>query len=83
MSSVAALVGHLLETPVIDKTGLAGMWSFRLLYDSPGLSPENRPSSDAPSIPIALVEQLGLKLERQNGRVEVLVIESVQQPTEN
>jgi uncharacterized protein (TIGR03435 family) len=39
--------------------------------------------SELPALSTALNEQLGLKLESRRGPVDVLVIESVQQPTEN
>jgi len=43
------------------------------------------PSNDPnlPALSTALAEQLGLKLESRRGPVEVLVIDSVQRPTEN
>jgi uncharacterized protein (TIGR03435 family) len=79
--------------PVIDKTGLIGMWDVFLYYSPDGARPfggplflsPDRPAPDPnlPSFFTALQEQLGLKLERQQGLVDVLVIDSVQQPTEN
>jgi uncharacterized protein (TIGR03435 family) len=41
------------------------------------------PDPDLASFPIALQEQLGLKLEPTRGPVDVLVIDSVRAPTEN
>jgi uncharacterized protein (TIGR03435 family) len=40
------------------------------------------PSQNA-SIFAAIQEQLGLKLDNQRGPVDVVVIDSIQQPTEN
>jgi uncharacterized protein (TIGR03435 family) len=61
---------------VVDRTGLAGNWSFELTY-----APEPSPDSDAPSLFTAIQEELGLRLEPTTGPVEVLVVESVQRPT--
>jgi uncharacterized protein (TIGR03435 family) len=36
-----------------------------------------------PSLPVAVEEQFGLALKERRGPVDVLVIESVQQPAEN
>jgi uncharacterized protein (TIGR03435 family) len=67
------------DRPVVDHTGLAGMFGFTLTF-----SPFNTAHvSDNPSIFTALREQLGLKLEPAQGPVELLVIDSVEQPTPN
>jgi uncharacterized protein (TIGR03435 family) len=63
--------------PVIDQTGLTGKYNFKLIY-----APEMNDLT-GPSIFTALQEQLGLKLESQKGPADVLVIDSVQKPSEN
>jgi bla regulator protein blaR1 len=68
------------DRPVVDQTGLAGMFGFTLMFSSFNTAPQV--SSD-PSIFTALQEQLGLKLEPARGPVELVVIESVEQPTPN
>ena len=84
-------LSRLLDRPVLDETGLAGNYNFRLHYDqgsvglpfsAPGVS---RPESDGiePSVFTAVQEQLGLKLEPQKKPVEVLVIDSIERPSGN
>ena len=68
------------DRPVVDHTGEAGMFGFTLTFSSFASEPA---VSDDPSIFTALREQLGLKLEPARGRVELLVIDSVAQPTPN
>jgi uncharacterized protein (TIGR03435 family) len=69
-----------IDRPVVDHTGLAGMFGFTLMFSSFNTAPH---LSDDPSIFTALREQLGLKLEPARGPVELLVIDSVEQPTPN
>jgi bla regulator protein blaR1 len=78
----------LLDRPVIDKTGVAGLFNFHLEFGFDDSTPALRPSpSDepggGPSIFTAVQEQLGLKLEPAKGPGEFLVIDSVERPTEN
>jgi uncharacterized protein (TIGR03435 family) len=49
----------------------------------PHFSPDVAAASRWPPFTTALREQLGLKLEEGRGAIDVLVIDSVQQPTEN
>jgi bla regulator protein blaR1 len=80
---------------VVDKTGLTGKYDFTLRWTPDERAPSkkigsepmpgNAPPSDSsgPSIFTAIQEQLGLKLERQKGPVEILVIDHVERPSEN
>jgi uncharacterized protein (TIGR03435 family) len=72
-----------------DRTGLAGYFQFDLTYTPdqlrngtarpglPAVDPNGR------SLVTALQEQLGLRLEPTRGPVDVVVIDSVERPTEN
>jgi uncharacterized protein (TIGR03435 family) len=69
------------DRPIVDMTGLTGLFDIDFTYSSElsATSPEADPTMAA-----ALAEQLGLKLERRDMKVEVLVIESADKvPTEN
>ena len=69
------------DRPVIDQTSLPGRYNFTLkwTYD---VSHENDPNAP-PSLVTALKEQLGLRMDAVKGPAPVLVIEHVEQPTEN
>lgn len=71
-----------LGRPVVNKTGLDGVFDFNLDWIPEG--PERKDADAGPSIFTALQEQLGLKLETQKGPVEVLVVDHMERaPTEN
>ncbi len=77
------MLSRILQTRVIDQTGLTGKWDYVVGYG--GLLPASDPlRRDArPDIFTAMTDQLGLKLERQRGAVSFWVIDSVDKPTEN
>jgi uncharacterized protein (TIGR03435 family) len=73
---------------VIERTGLTGSWDFELNYaldarGGPGGADPAPVDPNAPSFFTAIQEQLGLKLEPTKGPVEVLVIDSIEKPTED
>lgn len=77
-----------LAAPVVDETGLTGLFDVVLEYERVGRPPaaqgaasEPSPDLPAPPLPSALEQQLGLKLERQVGPTQVLVVEAVERPT--
>jgi uncharacterized protein (TIGR03435 family) len=88
-----AMLANILVGPaqrlVIDRTGLTGTWDLDVKYTPdksqipPGVEPPVPIDWNGPSLFTALEEQLGLKLRPARGPVEVLVIDSVQQPTPN
>jgi len=90
-TSMAALVSSLtsaLQSPVEDRTGLAGQWDYELSFTGErrrGASPAAaaQDPNEAPALLTAVQEQLGLRLEGGRGPVEVLMIESAAPPTEN
>lgn len=71
-----------LGRPVIDRTGLKGLFDFTLEWD-PNLSSSDGGPSTRPSLVTALQEQIGLRLESEKGPVQVYVVEKIERPTEN
>jgi uncharacterized protein (TIGR03435 family) len=74
---------------VIDETGMKGAYDLALQWmpddrSAAMINGSNENSAAAgPSIFTALQEQLGLKLESTKGPVETLVIDHIEQPSEN
>lgn len=70
---------------VVDKTGLGGEYHLTLEYEWPGQkSPDADPGDYAPTLFTALQQQLGLRLEKTQTLLDVLVVDSVDKtPTEN
>ena len=74
------------DRTVLDQTELKGTFDIALEYTLPTAGDTGSPVVDPSAPPIlqqALKEQLGLKLESTQGPVEVLVIDHVEQPSEN
>ena len=80
MSNVAGLAAAQMQGIVHDKTGLSGNWRYNVFF-GPDLPDPNQANPNLPSFVTALREQLGLKLERARGLVDVVVIDSVDRPT--
>ena len=96
LANVASqLYPHMGGVPVEDKTGLRGIYDIRLQYDIPDYAKgraEGKPASElaaelrdqARSGVISGVEKLGLKIEKQHGEIETLVIDHLEKvPTDN
>jgi uncharacterized protein (TIGR03435 family) len=84
ISRLSYLLTHRMDRPVVDLTGLKGMYDFTL--DLSGLGVHNDPyeGSSGPSIFMAVEESLGLRLRTEKAQVEVLVVDYAEKaPTEN
>jgi len=80
-------LAFVLARPVINKSGIAGLFDFRMEYaidesiSGTRVAPSDEPAG--PSIFTAIQEQLGLKLDSAKGPGERLVIDHVEKPSEN
>jgi uncharacterized protein (TIGR03435 family) len=82
IGKIAEELSALLKSPLVDRTGLTGTYNVHLRY-----VPEER-SMDAnmepgPTLEKAVEEELGLKLQKTKGPVEVLVVDHYERPTAN
>jgi uncharacterized protein (TIGR03435 family) len=88
LAGLAHTIGEELGRPVVDKTGLAGKYDFKLEF-APASGPPAQGLPDAldesgPGILTATREQLGLKLEPKKVPLDMLIVDSVEKvPTEN
>jgi uncharacterized protein (TIGR03435 family) len=88
IDELAGILARDVGTPVVNKTGLAGVFDWELTYTPQAFlqrsfDRERFPSinPDGPSIFTAVSDQLGLKLDRANGNVDFLVIDHLEHPT--
>ncbi|HJZ99505.1 MAG TPA: TIGR03435 family protein [Candidatus Solibacter sp.] len=75
LTKLAEFLTGRMDKPVIDKTGLPGVFTYALYF-----RPDNVNADDAvdPGIAIAIQEQLGLRMEATRSAVEFLVIDHVE-----
>ena len=87
MSQLTDLLSAVLQRPVVDQTGLSGLYEFTLEWlpelGQTGLDAPPPPNPSAPSIFAALREQLGLQLQSTKGPVDMLIIDHTEKPEPN
>jgi uncharacterized protein (TIGR03435 family) len=93
LQQLTEVLSSQLGRPVIDRTGLKGNFDFKLEWTpdpgQPAAMPANGPDAPPPSDPngpsifTAVQEQLGMRLESTKGPVELLVVDTVEKPSEN
>jgi uncharacterized protein (TIGR03435 family) len=92
---ISELLSHVVDRPVLNKTGLAGKFDVQLEFvvdeATPRFMPGGdmagvlvQPSSDPPGPSVfTAIEHIGLKLEPAKGPGETLVIDHVERPSAN
>ena len=79
MSQLAQFAyNNILYIPVLDRTGLAGAYSYR--QAEPDVDPSY--TEQVRSF-LNMIQDLGLRLRKTDGEVELLVVDSARRPTEN
>jgi len=86
--SISALTNFMeyhLHRTIVDKTGLTGKYDVNLTWapDRDTSDPAAAAVDTAPSFFTAFEEELGLKLQPGKGPVDTLVIDQIEQPSEN
>lgn len=90
IDQLATYIGQLgvFGRPLVNQTGITGRYDFSINW----MPESHHPSSTGTAVPIedagptlleALQEQLGLKLKPINAPVQILVIDHVEQPSQN
>lgn len=80
MRTICGALSSQIEAPVLDKTGLTGIYNYTLQF---GRDWSAQDPDGWPSIFTAVQEQLGLKLEAEHESVPNLVVDHITKPTEN
>jgi uncharacterized protein (TIGR03435 family) len=78
MKRFAEVLAREIDLPVVDQTGLAGVFNFKLQWTR-----DTAKMPDRPTIYTAVQEQLGLRLRSQKMPLEILVIDRAERPSEN
>ena len=87
-ADLADVLREVVKAPVEDRARLATLFDASVTWNSDPLNrgragDEPQPADDDPDVTTALREQLGLRLERQRGPVETLIVESAEPPLAN
>ena len=88
-TTIAALANYLgpeFDGPLEDRTGIEGQYDVVLEYQSTAMERLGRAAvgaepSSAPTLRDALLNQLGLKVEKTTGDLPVVVIDSIERPS--
>jgi uncharacterized protein (TIGR03435 family) len=85
MLSLAALLANILDSPVEDRTGLNGLYDFRLEWrqEDVARSKDATGAADPRDFIPGAVERLGLKLEARREAIELVVVDRAEPASGN
>ena len=83
LRELAASIASWSELNIVDRTDLRGDYEMEIEFDYRATLSAANTDNTKPSVFTAVQEQLGLKLERRRESVDVLVIDSIELPSEN
>lgn len=69
--------------PVVDRTGLSGLWDFSVWGQSPFQKTDSDAVQQLPTLLEAIRDQLGLKLKPAKDTIPVLIADHIELPSEN
>ena len=92
MADLVSWVGGWTDRPLLDKTGIKGLYKIETTpwlpmevattSPPPGTKQDGVDAADLPTL-FTVFERLGLKMESQRGQVEFVVIDHIEKPKEN
>jgi len=84
MAQVADYVSRRLSETVVDRTDIAGVYDYKFRYTIDDQNVDGVEATGVPTLPAALLDNLGLRLQAQKIPVEFIVVDRVERvPTEN
>ena len=85
MDRFAEILSRQMDRPVLNRTGLDGVFNVNLLWtaDNRSARADDNAANPPPTIFTAIQEQLGLRLRAQKVPVEVIVIDYAEKPEPN
>jgi uncharacterized protein (TIGR03435 family) len=85
MADVASLIGRWVDRPVIDRSGLTGVFDLDLegveVRPAGPFGPSAHASETKQSIFDHIQQQLGMRLEPVMAMIEVVIVEDVERPS--
>jgi len=83
MDSFAKILARRTDRPVINRTGLDGIYNFKLEWIPERTGPVDDAALEGAPLFTAIQAQLGLRLRSQKAPVEILVVDHVEKPSAN